>query len=64
MIYVAVFSGMSVFFEWLALLCHVFTFTGWKLWYSPFVYLVVFTLYIFVYHATEKFVRERTAGSH
>lgn len=53
-LYVGVFSGFSVFFEWLACLCHVFTFHGWKLWYSPFVYLVTFTLYIIVYHATEK----------
>lgn len=63
-LYVGVFSGISVFFEWLACLCHVFTFNGWKLWYSPFVYLVVFTLYIIVHHATEKVLRGYAARSH
>lgn len=63
-LFVLVYSGLSVFFEWLACLCDVFTFKGWKLWYSPFVYIAVFIMYLFVYHLTRKLLREAKAGSH
>ncbi|KRE55921.1 hypothetical protein ASL11_34885 [Paenibacillus sp. Soil750] len=52
-LYIIGFSLISVFFEWLAHLCHVFIYKGWKLWYSPFIYIVIFISYIFVFHLTE-----------
>ncbi|MDD9271094.1 hypothetical protein ACFPES_29010 [Paenibacillus sp. GCM10023248] len=63
-LYVVLYSGLSVFFEWLAVLCGVFKFKGWKLGYSPFVYVVVFVMYILVYHLTRKLLHEETLESH
>jgi hypothetical protein len=52
-LYIIGFSLLSVFFEWLAHLCHVFTYKGWKLWYSPFMYLGTYILYILILHLTQ-----------
>jgi hypothetical protein len=52
-LYLIGFSLLSVFFEWLADHFHVFTYKGWKLWYSPFVYLGTYILYILNFHLAE-----------
>jgi presenilin-like A22 family membrane protease len=53
-LYLIGFSLLSVFFEWLAHLFHVFTYKGWKLWYSPFVYIGTYILFILIFHLTQK----------
>jgi hypothetical protein len=44
--YIVVWTSFSVFFEWLTLKAHVFTYKGWKLEYSIPVYLIVLSIYI------------------
>jgi hypothetical protein len=56
-LYIIGFSLISVFFEWIALLCHVFTYKGWKLWYSPFVYIAVYILYILMFHLQQRWLK-------
>ncbi|WP_436234877.1 hypothetical protein [Paenibacillus sp. LjRoot153] len=53
------FSLLSLFFEWLADLCHVFTYKGWKLWYSFIVYMGIYILYIFILHLTQNLLNAK-----
>ncbi|MBL0388244.1 hypothetical protein JJB07_16645 [Tumebacillus sp. ITR2] len=43
-VYVVFWSLLSVLYEWLAVKFGVFHYSGWKLWWSFFVYIVVFVL--------------------
>jgi hypothetical protein len=52
--YLIGYSLISVFFEWLADHFHVFTYKGWKLWYSPFVYIFTYILFTLFFHLTQK----------
>ena len=40
--YIIFWAGVAIAIEWISLKFHVFTYTGWKLYLSFFVYLVVF----------------------
>lgn len=53
-LYVLGASFITFLLEWAAYLCHVFTYKGWKLLYSPVIYVGVYTLYILMYHAIQK----------
>lgn len=61
-LYLSGFSLISVFFEWLADLCNVFTYKGWNLWYSSLVYEVTFILYIFILHLTKNLLNSDKGG--
>ncbi|RCW41518.1 hypothetical protein [Paenibacillus prosopidis] len=42
---------------------HVFTYKGWKLWYSGPIYLIIFSLNFLVYHFVQRYVPERKNNS-
>jgi len=55
--YVVGYSLLSVLLEWLANICHVYTYKGWKLYGSFFVYVGVYTLYILVFRFVRHLLR-------
>ncbi|CAG7617817.1 hypothetical protein ACFQI7_02465 [Paenibacillus allorhizosphaerae] len=56
-LYVIGWSLLTAFLEWLSVLCHVFTYKGWHIVYSPFVYIGVYTLNILVLRITRHWER-------
>jgi hypothetical protein len=54
LLYIIFWAGIAVVLEWISLQFHVFTYTGWKLYLSFLVYLVVFTGCIWLSNFTEK----------
>jgi VanZ family protein len=47
-------AGIAIAIEWISVKFNVFTYTGWKLYLSFFVYVVVFTASIWLSNYTEK----------
>lgn len=52
--YIIFWAGVAITLEWISIKFHVFTYTGWKLYLSFFVYLVVFAANIWLSTITEK----------
>ncbi|MEH7444843.1 hypothetical protein V7201_21300 [Bacillus sp. JJ1122] len=52
--YIIFWAGIAIALEWISVKFHVFTYMGWKLYLSFFVYLVVFTANIWLTNFTEK----------
>lgn len=55
--YVLLWTGISVVFEWCAVYAQIFHYTGWKLWWSFFVYLTVFLINLVFYENVKKWLR-------
>lgn len=49
-LYIVGWALLTMGMEWLADLAHVFTYKGWRLWYSFFVYIGVYTLNVLMLH--------------
>jgi hypothetical protein len=54
LIYIIFWAGVAIALEWISVKFHVFTYSGWKLYLSFFVYLVVFAANIWLTNFTEK----------
>lgn len=52
--YIIFWAGVAIALEWISVKFHVFTYMGWKLYLSFFVYLVVFAANIWLTDFTEK----------
>lgn len=52
--YIIFWAGVAIALEWISLKFYVFTYTGWKLYLSFFIYLVVFAANIWLSNFTEK----------
>jgi hypothetical protein len=52
--YIIFWAGVAIAIEWISLKFHVFTYTGWKLYLSFFVYIVVFAANIWLSNLIEK----------
>ncbi|NRD76818.1 hypothetical protein HPT25_04840 [Bacillus sp. BRMEA1] len=52
-VYFLAWDLLSVFFEWINVINGVFTYTGWHLFYSAFVYPISCALLLIVYHFTK-----------
>jgi hypothetical protein len=52
--YIIFWAGVAIAIEWVSVKFHVFTYTGWKLYLSFFIYLVVFAANIWLSNFTEK----------
>jgi hypothetical protein len=52
--YIIFWSGVAIGLEWLSMLFHVFTYTGWKLYLSYLTYLIVFSASIWLSNVIEK----------
>lgn len=52
--YIIFWAGVAIALEWISLKFHVFTYTGWKLYLSFFVYLVVFAANIWLSNLISK----------
>jgi hypothetical protein len=52
--YIIFWAGVAIALEWISVKFHVFTYSGWKLYLSFFVYLVVFAANIWLTNFTEK----------
>ncbi|WNB93353.1 hypothetical protein [Bacillus sp. NEB1478] len=52
--YIIFWAGVAISIEWISVKFHVFTYTGWKLYLSFFVYLVVFAANIWLSNIIEK----------
>jgi hypothetical protein len=52
--YIIFWSGVAISLEWISMKFHVFTYTGWKLYLSFLVYLVVFAANIWLSNLIEK----------
>jgi hypothetical protein len=52
--YIIIWAGVAIAIEWISLKFHVFTYTGWKLYLSFFVYIVVFAANIWLSNFIEK----------
>lgn len=52
--YIIFWAGIAIALEWISMKFHVFTYMGWKLYLSFFVYLVVFAANIWLSNFTEK----------
>jgi len=52
--YIIFWAGVAIALEWISLKFHVFTYTGWKLYLSFFIYLVVFATNIWLSSFIEK----------
>ncbi|OOE12552.1 hypothetical protein [Fictibacillus arsenicus] len=52
--YIIFWAGIAISIEWISLKFHVFTYTGWKLYLSFFVYIVVFAANIWLSNFIEK----------
>ncbi len=61
--YVAGYSLLSTLLEGAADLFGVYTYKGWKLYYSFFVYVGVYIIYIFVYIMVRHLLSQRDLGS-
>lgn len=55
--YIVGWSAFAVCFEWLAVIFHVFTYTGWRLLYSFSVYLIATPLQLLFFRYTMRYVR-------
>jgi hypothetical protein len=53
-LYIIFWSGVAIALEWFSMKFHVFTYMGWKLYLSFFVYLVVFGTSIWLSNFIEK----------
>ncbi|WP_276356464.1 hypothetical protein [Cohnella caldifontis] len=51
--YVLAWSLLSWGLEWAAYRCHVFYYKGWKLAYSPIAYVVIYALFMAMFHMVE-----------
>lgn len=59
--YIIGWSLFCVFFEWLAIMCHVFTFHGWSLVYSYSVYIVMTVIHLWFFeYLLRNFYRQDT----
>ncbi|RTE09087.1 hypothetical protein [Paenibacillus whitsoniae] len=59
-LYIAFFALLTMGLEWLALLAHVFTYKGWHIGYSFFVYCAVYVLNVLVFHWVRRvIIREK-----
>jgi hypothetical protein len=58
-LYIIGFTLLSTALEWVSVIFHVFTYKGWHIWYSPFVYLGVYTSYILMHHVTEAWLGKK-----
>jgi hypothetical protein len=56
--YILLWSGFSLFFEWLSVKNHALTYTGWKLYYSIPVYPLAAIMLIIVFRFTIKKLHE------
>jgi hypothetical protein len=52
--YIIFWAGVAIVLEWISLKFHVFTYTGWKLYLSFFIYLVVLAASILLSNFIEK----------
>jgi hypothetical protein len=52
--YIFFWAGVAISLEWISLKFHVFTYMGWKLYLSFFIYLVVFAASVWLSNFTEK----------
>lgn len=52
--YIIFWAGVAIALEWISLKFHVFTYMGWKLYLSFFIYLVVFAANIWLSNFIEK----------
>jgi hypothetical protein len=57
-LYILAFTVFSLFFEWLNIINDVFTYTGWKLFYSIPTYPIASWLLIKVFHFIERHLAE------
>jgi hypothetical protein len=54
LIYIIFWAGVAIALEWISVKFHVFTYTGWKLYLSFIVYLVVFAANIWITNFLKK----------
>jgi hypothetical protein len=52
--YIIFWAGVAISIEWISVKFHVFTYTGWKLYLSFFVYIIVFAANIWLSNFIEK----------
>jgi hypothetical protein len=52
--YIIFWSGVAIALEWFSIIFHVFTYMGWKLYFSFLVYLAVFSTSIWLSNFIEK----------
>jgi hypothetical protein len=54
LLYIIFWAGVAISIEWISVKFHVFTYTGWKLYFSFFVYIVVFAANIWLSNFLDK----------
>lgn len=56
--YILIWTGFSIFFEWICLINHALSYNGWKLYYSVPTYPIAAVMLIILFHFTNKKLHE------